>query len=134
MKKGEASLFYFFHFAFFIFTKEVGVFGVGEAFAMGGGQSPEGGQTPFLFQMLPFILMFVVMYFLLIRPQHKKQKQHQEMIDAIKKGDKVVTSGGVHGTVTGIKDKEGVLVVQVAKDVRIEVSRGSISRFVESKK
>ena len=110
------------------------MFGIGEAFAMGGqqGPQPEGSAGIFL-QLLPFLLMFVVIYFLLLRPQYKKQKQQQAMIDALKKGDKVVTSGGIHGTIVGVKEKEGILVIYVAKDVRIEVSRGSVSRLVEAK-
>ena len=110
------------------------MFGIGEAFAMGGQQGPPaGGSSGIFLQLLPFLLMFVVIYFLLLRPQYKKQKQHQAMIDALKKGDKVVTSGGIHGTIVGVKEQEGILVVQVAKDVRIEVSRGSVSRLVENK-
>jgi preprotein translocase subunit YajC len=109
-------------------------FHIREAAAMGGISGDAGGDQPnMLVTMLPFVLMFVVMYFLIIRPQHKKQKDQQTMIDALKRGDRVVTSGGVHGTITGIKDKEGILVVQVAKDVQIEVSRGSITRVAESK-
>lgn len=107
---------------------------VDQAFAMGGGPpSPSGEQPNMLITMAPFLLMFVVMYFLIIRPQHKKQKEQQQMIDSLKKGDRVVTSGGVHGTITGIKEKEGILMLQVAKDVQVEVSRGSVSRVVESK-
>ena len=106
------------------------MFGVHDVFAMGG-QSGEGGSG--FGAMLPLVLMFLVVYILIIRPQHKKQKRHQTMIDALKKGDRVVTSGGVHGTIVGIKEKEGILVVQVAKDVRIEVSRGSISQVNEKK-
>ena len=79
-------------------------------------------------QFFPFILMFVVIYLLILRPQYKKQKQQQAMVDSLEKGDKIVTSGGIHGTIVGVKDKDGILVVQVAKDVRIEVSRGSVSR------
>ena len=110
------------------------MFGIGEAFALGGQSTPGDGTEPnFLLQMLPFLLIFVVMYFLLIRPQHRKQKQQQQMVDALKKGDKIVTQGGVHGTIVGLKEKEGVMVVQVAKDVRIEVSRGSVSRLLDSK-
>ncbi len=114
-----------------------GVFGVllftGKAFAFGGGQSaPEGAEAPnMLVTMFPFILMFVVLYLLIIRPQQKKQKDQQRMIDDLKKGDRVVTSGGMHGTVIGIKEQEGILMVQVAKEVQIEVSRGSISRVDE---
>ncbi len=110
------------------------MFGIGEAFALGGQPAPGGEQSNFFLQMLPFLLMFVVMYFLLIRPQHKKQKQQQDMINALKKGDRVMTSGGVYGTIVGVKDKDGILVLQVAKDVRIEVSRANISRVTESKK
>ena len=116
----------------------VGVFGVllftEKAFAFGGGQPAEGAEAPsMLVTMFPFILMFVILYLLIIRPQQKKQKDHQRMIDDLQKGDRVVTSGGVHGTITGIKEQEGILVVQVAKEVRIEVSRGSISRVDERK-
>ena len=117
----------------------LGVFGVlfftGKAFAFGGGQpAPEGGEAPsMLVTMLPFILMFVILYLLIIRPQQKKQREHQRMVDELKKGDRVVTSGGMHGTITGIKEQEGILIVQVAKEVQIEVSRGSISRVDERK-
>ena len=105
-----------------------------KAFAFGGGQPAEGAEAPnMLVTMFPFILMFVILYLLIIRPQQKKQRDHQRMVDELKKGDRVVTSGGVHGTITGIKEQEGVLVVQVAKEVQIEVSRGSISRVDERK-
>ena len=107
----------------------------GKVFAFGGGQpAQEGAEAPnMLVTMFPFILMFVILYLLIIRPQQKKQKDHQRMVDELKKGDRVVTSGGVHGTITGIKEQEGVLVVQVAKEVQIEVSRGSISKVEERK-
>ena len=100
---------------------------------MGESRPPGGSRGSPLFQFIPFILMFVVIYLLILRPQHKKQRQQQAMIDALKKGDKIVTSGGIHGTIVGVKEKEGILVLQVAKDVRIEVSRGSVSRHVGEK-
>lgn len=109
------------------------MFGVGEAFAMGAPPAGGADQPSLLVQMIPFLLMFAVIYFLILRPQHKKQKQQQTMIDALKKGDKVVTSGGIHGTIVGVKEKEAILVVQVAKDVRMDVSRASVSRVVEAK-
>lgn len=106
----------------------------GRTFAFGGGQPAPGAESPsMLVTMFPFVLMFVILYLLIIRPQQRKQKEHQRMVDELKKGDRVVTSGGVHGTITGIKDKEDILMVQVAKDVQIEVSRGSISRVAERK-
>jgi preprotein translocase subunit YajC len=107
-------------------------FFVSEVHALGAGQGSGEAGNP-LMNMLPFLLMFVIMYFLLIRPQYKKQKETQSMIDALKKGDRVITTGGMHGTIVGLKEQEGILVVQVAKDVKVEVSRGSVSKVLEKK-
>ena len=96
------------------------------AYAMAPG---EGGGGSFLAGLFPLILIFLILYVLIIRPQQKKQRQQQAMIDTLKKGDRVVTSGGVHGTVVGIKESEGILVLKIANNVNIEVSRGSISRM-----
>tara|TARA_Y100000294_G_scaffold122953_1_gene114337 strand:+ start:69 stop:398 length:330 start_codon:yes stop_codon:yes gene_type:complete len=109
------------------------LFWIEEAFAMGRQQGPPGEEPSMMLQFLPWILMFVVIYLLILRLQYRKQKQQQAMIDALKKGDKVVTSGGIHGTIVGVKEKDSILVLQVAKDVRIEVSRGSVSRVAEEK-
>lgn len=87
-----------------------------------------GGMFGFL---MPMILIFAIMYFLIFRPQAKKQKKQQEMINAIKKGDRIVTAGGIHGTVAGIKEKENILVIKISDNVKIEVNRGSISSKVE---
>ena len=105
-------------------------FFISEAYALGAPQSGGEAGNP-LMNMLPFILMFVIMYFLLIRPQYKKQKETQSMIDSLKKGDRIVTNGGMHGTIAGVKEKEGVLVIQVAKDVKVEISRGAVSKVIE---
>jgi preprotein translocase subunit YajC len=78
-----------------------------------------------LISLLPLVLIFVVFYFLLIRPQQKKMKAHREMISGIKRGDKVLTSGGIIGSV--VKVEEGELLVEIAKDVRVRVARGTIS-------
>lgn len=77
-----------------------------------------------LVQFLPIILIFVVMYMLLIRPQQKKTKEHQELIKRLKAGDKVITAGGIHGVITAVQDR--TIVVQVSDNVRIEFSRSSI--------
>ncbi len=82
-----------------------------------------------LFGMIPFVLIFVVFYFLLIRPQQKKQKALQQMIQNLQKGDKVITSGGVHGTI--FKMGELVLTLEVAEKVRIQVDRQQVARVVE---
>ncbi|MCX6339461.1 MAG: preprotein translocase subunit YajC [Candidatus Aureabacteria bacterium] len=85
-----------------------------------------GGQQPGLMQFLPMIVMLVAIFYLLVfRPQQKKQKEQKDMIASIKKGDAVITSGGIHGVVAGLK--EDVVVVKVADNVKIEVSKGSIS-------
>jgi len=96
-------------------------------FLQEGGQG--GGST--IGFILPMVLIFAIMYFLIFRPQQKKQKQHQQMISAIKKGDKIVTAGGIYGTVAGIKEKENTLVVEIDKNVKIELSRQSISKVRE---
>jgi preprotein translocase subunit YajC len=80
--------------------------------------------------LVPLLLMFAIFYFLLIRPQQKRTKEHQKMVSELQKGDKVVTAGGVHGVVSSIKDT--TIMVKVAENVKLEVSRGSISR-VEKK-
>lgn len=79
-----------------------------------------------LLAMLPFLLMFLVFYFLLIRPQKKRQAEHQKMLEELKKGDKVVTSGGMLGTVLGLKEKTVVLKVGDA-ETKIEFLRSAIS-------
>lgn len=87
-----------------------------------------GGTLGFL---LPMVLIFAIMYFLIFRPQAKKQKQQQAMIEAIKKGDKVVTAGGIYGTVAGIKEKEKTLIVKIAENVKIEVTKSSIAKKLD---
>ncbi len=77
---------------------------------------------------LPWIAIFAIFYFLLIRPQSKRHKLHQAMVQALQKGDRVVTSGGIHGTIQGIHEDRDILVVEIADKVRIEVTRGSISK------
>ena len=79
-----------------------------------------------LIGMLPLILLFVIFYFLLIRPQQKKMKEHKELIGKLSKGDEVVTTGGIHGRITGVADE--TVTMEVAKEVRIKVSRESVGR------
>lgn len=82
-----------------------------------------------LFGMIPFVLIFVVFYFLLIRPQQKKQKALQQMIKNLEKGDKVVTNGGIHGTIFKLGDS--VLTLEIAEKVRIQLDRQQVARVVE---
>jgi len=97
---------------------------IGYAYAMGSGGSG-GGNAGGFGAFIPLILMFAIFYFLLIRPQQKKAKQHKAMLSAVRKGDKVVTSGGLHGEITGMT--EDVLTIEIAPKVRVKVSRGSIA-------
>lgn len=76
---------------------------------------------------LPLLLMFAVFYFLLIRPQQKRQREHQAMLSRLKKGDKVVTAGGIVGTVSGLTDSE--LEIAIADKVRIKVLRPQVMLY-----
>ncbi|WP_106768480.1 preprotein translocase subunit YajC [Paenibacillus faecalis] len=88
-------------------------------------QAPSGG---ILSLILPFVLMFVIFYFLLIRPQQKKQKARNAMLSALKKGDKVVTIGGLHGTIVEITDD--VVVLKVNDVTKLTFDRSSVSHSV----
>jgi preprotein translocase subunit YajC len=79
-----------------------------------------------LIQFLPLILIFVVFYFLLIRPQQRKAKDHKTMLDALRRGDRVVTGGGIIGTVARVDNPEEV-IVDIADGVRVRVLRGTIT-------
>jgi preprotein translocase subunit YajC len=97
---------------------------------LGGAQGTEGGATGGggIMSFLPFILIIGVFYFLIIRPQNKKQKETQKMLSALKKGDKIVTVGGVHGTISSVKEQ--TVVVKVDDNVKMEFSRSAISTVV----
>jgi preprotein translocase subunit YajC len=93
-------------------------------------QAAGGGGAGFdLISLMPLVLIFVVFYFLLIRPQQKKMKAHRELISALKRGDKVLTAGGIAGTVVKVED-DNMLLVEIAKDVRVRVARGTISELL----
>ena len=92
-------------------------------------QATGGGGGSGFEAMLPLILIFVVFYFLLIRPQQKKAKQHRETLAAIRRGDKVVTGGGILGNVTKV-DNDYEVTVEIAKDVKVKVRRDLISGVI----
>ena len=79
-------------------------------------------------QFLPIILLFAGMWFLIIAPQRKRQKQHDEMVAALKTGDEIVTSGGIYGTITNVKDDR--LVLKIADNTKIEIGRNFVSTKV----
>ena len=76
---------------------------------------------------LPFVRILLVIYFLMLRPQMKQQKDRKVMLGNLKKGDKVVTSGGIHGTITGFKEKNSTVILTVDKHVKLTVSKSAIS-------
>lgn len=92
----------------------------------GQGGQPQGTGSIFT-SFLPLIIIMFIFYFLLIRPQQKQQKIHKEMLSKLKKGDKIITSGGIHGVVVGVNDKDGIVVVRIDENVKIEVSRSAIA-------
>jgi preprotein translocase subunit YajC len=85
-----------------------------------------GGGNDMLVSLLPFILIFVIMYFLILRPQQRRVKQHQEMVKSLRRGDTVVTTGGLIGKITKVVD-ENEIEVQIADDTRIRQMRAMIA-------
>ena len=96
------------------------------AFAQGSLFGGAGGDGGMLMSLLPFALIFVIMYFLILRPQQKRVKQHQEMVKNVRRGDTVVTNGGLIGKVTKVIDDEKV-EVEVASDVRVVQMRAMLA-------
>ena len=93
-------------------------------------QTADGGG--FIQTIVLFGLIFVIFYFMIIRPQQKRQKERQKMLDALEKGDKIITAGGIHGTVVGIEEKTAL--VQIADNVKVKVDRGSIGNVLREAK
>ncbi|XAH23231.1 preprotein translocase subunit YajC [Xylophilus sp. GW821-FHT01B05] len=87
-----------------------------------------GGIMSSLTGMLPLVLMFVVLYFIMIRPQMKRQKEHRAMLDAVAKGDEVATSGGIIGKVTRIG--EGTISIEIAPNVEVQLQRSAIAQVL----
>lgn len=90
-----------------------------------------GGTGAVIMQLLPLILIFAVFYFLLIRPQQKKMKDHRAMLQALKRGDKVVTGGGIVAAVTKVRDDSDEIEVEIAPNVRVTVVRGTIGSVIK---
>jgi len=105
-----------------LFDLVSGAYAMGPAPQAGGAG---GGTASMISSLLPLVLIFVVFYFLLIRPQQKKAKEHQLMLDAVKKGDKVITSGGIYAVVESVGNS--TLVLKIAENVRVKIGKGYIS-------
>jgi preprotein translocase subunit YajC len=98
------------------------------AYAMG--PQPGGGGGSQWMSFLPIILIFAIFYFLLIRPQQKRAKDHRALLSSLKVGDQVLTSGGIYGRVTGLRDD--VITLEISDKVRVKVSRGHIAGVVKT--
>ena len=96
--------------------------------AMGAPATPGQPAAPFYMQMFPFVLMIVVFYFILIRPQQKKAKKHQELLKQVKGGDRVVTSSGIIGTVISVKEKS---ISLRSADTKLEILKSAIAEVTD---
>ena len=95
---------------------------ISPAFAQDAASAPGGGLEMFM----PFVLIIVIFYFLLWRPQQKKAKKHREMLGSLKRGDRIITGGGIYGRIARVEGDDD-LIVEIAPEVRIRVVRGTVS-------
>jgi len=104
---------------------------MGLAFAMAPppGGAAAGGDQSAMMNLVPLVFMFAIFYFLLIRPQQKKAKEHRALLEGIKKGDQVVTAGGMHGKVTAIDDT--VVTLEISNGVNVKFNKGHIASIVK---
>lgn len=102
------------------------MFFIPAAYAQDAAAAQGGG----LISFLPIIAIFIIFYFLLIMPQQKKLKEHRKMVEAMKKGDKVITAGGIIGTVNRVEPGEDAITLEIAPDVKIKVVRSTISEII----
>lgn len=86
-----------------------------------------------IMSLLPFLVIILVMYLLMIRPQAKKQKEKQQMLKELKPGDEVLTIGGLYGKIEGVREKEGILIIKIAKDVKVHITRAAVAEKLVDK-
>ena len=98
------------------------------AHAMGTAGAGQAGGADALMQFVPLIAMLAIFYFLLIRPQQKKQKEHKQMLDNLSRGDRVITAGGLYGRV--VEAKDDVLTLDLGNDIQVQVGRAFISALI----
>jgi len=90
--------------------------------------SGQGGIQSLLGSLLPFLLIIVVFYFLILRPQQKRQKTRTKLLESVKKGDRIVTAGGIHGVIEGVEDK--IILVKIADNVKVKCEKSSVTTIV----
>jgi len=103
---------------------------IGLAFAMGTppGGAAGGGQSA-ITSLVPLVIMFGIFYFLLIRPQQKKAKEHKALLEALKKGDQVITAGGMHGKISTVD--ENVVTIEIANNVNVKFNKAHVAAIVD---
>ena len=103
---------------------------IGLAFAMGTppGGAAGGGQSA-ITSLVPLVIMFAIFYFLLIRPQQKKAKEHKALLEALKKGDQVITAGGMHGKISAVEDN--IVTIEVANNVNIKFNKAHVAAIID---
>lgn len=89
--------------------------------------SQPGAQPNPIMSFAPFLVIILIMYFLMIRPQQKKQKEKQNMLNNLKAGDEVLTIGGIYGKIEGINEKDNKLIISIGKDLKVNVARSAIA-------
>jgi preprotein translocase subunit YajC len=100
-------------------------------FAFSNPSGGEGGGSSIM-MFIPIIAIFIIFYLILIRPQQKKQKEHQKMISELGRGDKVVTNGGIYGSVVDVK--EHMIVLKISDDIKIELVKNAVATVIEKRK
>ncbi len=93
--------------------------------------NPGAAQPNAIASLMPIIFIFGIFYFLLIRPQQKKQKEHEKMVQELKKNDEVVTNGGIHGTVVNVKD--ATLTLRIDENVKVEINKKAVAYLKKSR-
>jgi len=91
-------------------------------------QQGAGGFEQLLSTIVPFLLIILVFYFLILRPQQKRQKDRQKLLESVRKGDRVITTGGIHGLVEGVEDK--ILLVKIDDNVKVKVEKSAVSVII----
>ena len=91
-------------------------------------QQAPGGMESILSSIVPFLLIIVIFYFLILRPQQKRQKERAKLLESIKRGDKIITAGGIHGTIEAIEDK--TILVKISENVKVKMERSSITTII----
>ncbi|HDQ45688.1 MAG TPA: preprotein translocase subunit YajC [bacterium] len=95
-----------------------------------GGAQQQGNP---LLSFLPLFVIIAIMYLFLMRPQAKKQKEHRQMLQTLEKGDKILTTGGIVGEIVGIREKEDMLIVRIADNVKVDMVRGAVAQVLRKR-